>query len=123
MRIGALRWCVTILERRQEPSGDHAGIDEIYARRQSVRADVQPIGALTFWGAQQTETPVTHRITIRWLDGLDNRQAILRETSRLDGTVRTELFRVRRVAEVGGRKRFLSLECELERIVDVQPED
>ena len=33
-----------------------------------------------------------------------------------DGTNRTELYRVRRVKEIAGRKRFIELEVELERV-------
>jgi len=114
--IGRLRWRVTIATRAQAPAPD-GGIAETYTRLQTVRADVQPIGALTFWGAQQTDTPVTHRIALRWLDGIDNTQAILRDTIRADQSVRTEVFRIRRVQELNGRKRFLAIEAELERVI------
>jgi hypothetical protein len=41
----------------------------------------------------------------------------MRTTKRAsDDTFRTELFRVRRHKEVAGRKRFVELECELERV-------
>ncbi len=124
--IGRLRWLVTIARRDQAPSIEDAGVTETLVPVATARADIQPIGALTFWSAQQTDTPVTHRITMRWLDYIDNRHVILRQTGPIvqqtspatdpyrQSSTRTEVFRVRRVKEVAGRKRFIEVEAELE---------
>jgi hypothetical protein len=59
---------------------------------------------------------VTHLITISWRDYPATVDVIARSTIRPDdGSQRTELFRVRRTKELAGRKRFLQMECELER--------
>ena len=79
-----------------------------------VHADIQPIGAQTFYLGMQTDRPITHRIRIRWRDNIDQVHAVIRWTQRTDSTTRMEVFRVRRVAELLGRKRFLSLECQQE---------
>ncbi|HSS23995.1 MAG TPA: hypothetical protein VLL82_06245, partial [Mycobacterium sp.] len=56
-------------------------------------------------------------IRTRWLDYIENTFVIMRSTMRpTDGTLRTELFRVRRVKEIAGRKRFCEFEVELERV-------
>lgn len=113
--IGTLRWQVRIFQRPQAPQPGGTGITETLVPIAIVHADVQPIGALTFYAAQQTDGPVTHRITMRWQDyTIDNTYMIQRQTQRQDGTIRTETFRIRRIAELGGRKRFVAFDCELE---------
>ncbi len=114
IRIGTLRWCVVIATREQAADPNSAGILETIAMTQTVRADVQPIGALTFYAAEQVETPVTHRIVIRWLDWVDATHVIFRTTKRPDGSLMIERFRVRRVMSIDGRQRFLRMDCELE---------
>jgi head-tail adaptor len=111
--IGSLRWPVTIAQRNQSPS-PLGGITETLVNIMSVRAAVEPVGALTFYSGVQVDTPITHRITIRWLDWLTTTHVILRNTNRPDGSVRAEVFRVHRVLEIDGRKRFCLLECEAE---------
>ena len=115
VEIGSLRWPVVIATRQQAADPDSAGILETIADTQTVRADVQPIGPMTFYAAEQIDTPVTHKIVIRWLDWIDTTCVIFRATQRLDGSVRHERFRIRRVMEIDGRKRFLRLDCELEK--------
>ncbi|NPD67295.1 hypothetical protein HN018_06870 [Lichenicola cladoniae] len=118
VEIGRLRWRVLLATREQYAQmNGGAGIDEVLEDLQPVQADVQPVGAMTFWGlaGEQVDGPITHRIFIRWVDYLDNKQVVIRRSKRRDGTARTELFRVRRVREITGRKRFVILEVELEK--------
>ena len=114
-RIGQLRWPVTIARRAQDADPDSTGIVESWRDVLDVRADIQPIDAMTFYAGTQVDTPTTHRVIIRFLDWLDTTHAIIRRTYRPDNTVREELFRIRRVRELEGRKRFCELECEQER--------
>ena len=114
VRVGALRWPVVIANREQAADPDSAGILERLSREQSIRADVQPAGPMTFYAAEQVDAPVTHRITTRWLDWVDTACVIMRATRRPDRTVMVERFRVRRVMPIDGRQRFLRMDCELE---------
>ena len=114
VRIGSLRWPVAIATRVQSADPDSAGILELLAKTQRLRADVQPIGTMAFYAAEQVDTPVTHRIVIRWLDWVDNSCVVLRETKRPDRSTMIERFRVRRVMSIDGRQRFLRMDCELE---------
>ena len=109
-----MRWRVVIATREQFPDPNSPGLIEDIDKLQSVRADVQPIGALTFYAAEQVETPVTHRIIIRWLDWIDTTHVIFRMTKRPDRSSMIERFRVRRVLSIDGRQRFLRMDCELE---------
>ena len=117
VRIGALRWRVEIATREQAADPDSPGFRETIAKMQTVRADVQPIGTMTFYAAEQVNTPVTHRIIIRWLDWVDTTHVIFRTTKRPDESEMVERFRVRRVMPIDGRQRFLWLDCELEKRV------
>jgi hypothetical protein len=46
---------------------------------------------------------------------LDTTHVIIRVMRLPDGTVRKEIFRIRRVKETGGPQRFVELDCELEK--------
>ena len=89
---------MTIAQRTQAPTGSNT-IAEQYESLIVVRASVVPIGAATFVGAEQTDSPITHRIIIRWLDWLDMQNVVLRDTLRRDNTTRTEVYRIRKIAE------------------------
>ena len=115
VRIGSLRWRVVIATREQVADPDGTGLLENLAKMQTVRADVQPIGTMTFYAAEQVNTPVTHRIIIRWLDWVDTTHVIIRVTKRPDQSDMIERFRVRRSMAIDGRQRFLRLDCELEK--------
>ena len=58
--IGRLRWPVYIATRAQLAQVDDTGIDELLCDMQLVKADIQPVGALTFWGqaGEQIDGPV-----------------------------------------------------------------
>jgi len=135
--VGSLRWLVTLYRRDQAPADDLA-LTENLVPLATVHADIQPTYASTFYQSTQVDTPVTHMICIRWQDYLATIDVVVR-TTRLPGsgggggdfsgdfggdfagggtgtggTMRTEIFRVRRTKEIAGRKRFLQMECELE---------
>lgn len=114
VKIGNLRWPVTLVLRQQANDPAGTGIVETQVNPTVYHADIQAVGALTFYAAEQTDRPVTHRIIMRWTDYLDWTHAIQRQTTRRDNTVRTETFRVRRIKELEGRKRFVVIEAELE---------
>lgn len=118
--IAALRWQVTLYRRDQTP-GTNSGIDENLVPLATVRADIQPTYPSTFYASAQVDTPVTHLIRLRWADYVENTHVIMRTTRRpSDETYRTELYRVRRIKEVGGRKRFCEIEAELEQVGTTQ---
>jgi head-tail adaptor len=111
--LGSLRWRVTLYRRDQAPADDLA-LQESLVPIATVHAAIEPTYASTFYASTQVDTPVTHMITIRWADYPATIDVVIRSTDRPGGGQRSELFRVRRTKEVGGRKRFLQMECELE---------
>ena len=115
-RIGALRWTVTLARRNQPAQPTGTGIDEPWINLRRVHCCIEYLRPVTFYGALTADVPITHMISMRWTDWLDNTQAILRTTLLRDGiTWRTEIYRVRRYMEVSGRKRFVDVEAQLER--------
>ena len=113
--IGSLRWLVTLYRRDQAP-GPNSAISENLVPIATVHADIQPTYPGTFYNSAAIDTPVSHLIRMRWVDYVETTNVVMRTTSRpTDATQRTELYRVRRVKELAGRKRFCELECELER--------
>lgn len=112
--IASLRWLVQLYRRVQAPAGG-GGLSESLELIASIHGDVQPSWASTFNDSKAIDEPISHVICTRWVDYIENTSVVMRSTWRpTDGTCRTELFRVRRVKEVGGRKRFSAIECELE---------
>jgi head-tail adaptor len=112
--VGSLRWLVTLYRRDQAPADDMA-LTENLVPIATVHADIQPTYASTFYQSTQVDTPITHMVNIRWHDYPSTIDVVVRTTIRPGGAgLRTELFRVRRTKEVGGRKRFIQMECEIE---------
>ena len=109
--LGTLRWVVTLYRRDQAPADDMALIENLVPLA-TVHADIQPTYASTFYASTQVDTPITHMINVRWFDYPSTIEVVARTTQR--PTPRTELYRVRRTKEIGGRKRFIQMECELE---------
>jgi hypothetical protein len=117
IRVGQLRWPVRLVQRQQAAqAAPSTGITETVANPTIRHADIQPLGAMTFYGALNADPdkPVTHRIIMRWTDYIDYTNAIERVTSRPNGSQRVEVYRVRRMYEIEGRKRFCCFECQLE---------
>jgi len=111
--IGSLHWLVTLARRDQAPD-DNVAIEETFVPLAVVHADIQPAGTQTWVQSTQIDGPVTHFINLRWQNIPSNADVVLRSTTLRDGTQRTELYRIRRVKELQGRKRFIQLECEQE---------
>jgi hypothetical protein len=116
--IGSLRWQVSLYTRPMDADPNSPGMTEDLVRvGPDVHADIQPTYPSTFYGSMQIERPITHLVRLRWLDYLDNVHVVFRTTVRpTDGTFRTECYRVRRCKELAGRKRFLEMEVELEKV-------
>jgi head-tail adaptor len=113
--IGQLRHPVTIAERNQAAAAG-GGISETLTNLASVWAQIEPVGALTFYSGVQVDTPITHRVRLRWMDWIDTTHVLIRELRRPDGTIRTETYRIRRVKEDStAGLRWSDLECELEK--------
>lgn len=116
--IGTLRWPVIIAQRGQAPDPNSTGIIETFNDVLEVHADIQPIGGVTYYAGMQVDVTITHTVTIRFIDWLDTTHVVFRRRTRPDGSVREEMYRIRRIREIEGRLRFMDLDCELEKRAD-----
>lgn len=117
--ISDLKWWVTIAQRGQAPDPNSTGIIETFRDVVEVHANIQPVpDGAAFYAGMQVDMNVTDIVTIRFIDWLDTTHVVFRRDVRPDGSVREEMFRIRRVREIEGRKRFLALSCELEKRAD-----
>ena len=93
---------------------DGVTLKEVYEPIATVWSKLEPVGALTYWfGQQQLETGVTHRITIR------RTSAIRPET--LTGRVCIEIegvrYQILRTSDLEGAKRFTVIDvCRVEEV-------
>ena len=113
--IGTLRWLVRLYRRNQIPA-DNQAIFESLTLLAVTHADIRGASSATYWGSVQVDRPTTNTVYMRWTDTLPNTTVIIRNSRQpTDGVIVSELYRVRRFTELGGRKRFVAVECELER--------
>lgn len=113
--IGELRWKVDIFGREQVAALQSMGITETLKPVATTMAKIEASRPGTFYGSAQVDAPVTHMVWMRWRSGLDNRFVIVRDTMGPDEKFIREIFRIRRELPLGGRKRFIMFETELER--------
>lgn len=113
LEIGDRRWLVT-LARRTESNDIGPGLVSDYEYIADVWADIQPIGALTYYESIQTDVPITHRIFIRWRPDMRLFDCVIRKTTDPFGNSLREIFMIKRSNDWKGRKRFLQIEARLE---------
>lgn len=112
--IGNFRWPVLFARRDQVPDVASSGVVEPLLDVALIYAAIEAARPVTYYAAAQVDTPFTHMIWVRWMDSIDTSFIVVRDLRRLDGTLRRETFRIRRMIEVNGRQRFLRIEAELE---------
>lgn len=101
-KIGELDRRVLLRERRDYPYRD-AEIESEFSEQRSRWAKIEPVGAAVYSGSVQIDDKVTHRVFLRYLDGV---------TSDYEVVYRGQVFRVKRVGDVNGVRRFSVLEVE-----------
>lgn len=117
IRIGQLRFPITIYHRSEAPDPGGSGMIETLINPISTVADIVPTGPIMFYGSIQADfdKPVTHKIFTRWIPLIDSTYLITRTLMTPDGRKRVEYFRVWRIMEIEGRHRFLQYDAQLER--------
>lgn len=88
---------------------ERLGFMKATAREDEVWGKLEPVGATIYWGAKQVDSGVTHRITVRRIEGRTRPQDFA-------GVVELEVdgirYRVQRAADLGGLNRFTVLDVE-----------
>lgn len=94
---------------------DGSGLRETYTTIATVWARLEPVGALTYWfGKQQLDTAVTHRITIRRTGKLRPETLTGRMCVVIDGS----RYNILRSSDLEGERRFTVLDVCLEENLD-----
>lgn len=101
MRIGDLRDRVTIQNFIRTPD-EYGGYTETWQDIATVWANIKPLRGREFFQAQQIQSEVTHKITIRYTD-------IVKPTSRIKYNNR--IFEIKSIIDVDNRHRFLEIMC------------
>jgi SPP1 family predicted phage head-tail adaptor len=101
-RIGALREPIEVLRKEQVPDGG-TGIVETRTLLLRAFAQVEQVSGATYRGAAQTVEPATHRFTIRHPQIAIGTEAYLRWRGRD--------YRIRKVRDLDGSRRFLEIEA------------
>lgn len=120
---GKLRSPAMLCNQQQVDDPNGPGQIITYVDRQRIYCGVEADMAAYLNGQQVEIGAVTHRVTMRWRDlmVLNQFAFVIRERVRTDGTLYTEIFKIHRVQEVGGRERFVELAVELVKHVDTCP--
>lgn len=92
-----------LLRKRSDFPIDDAGIDSAFSDQKPRWAKITPIGTAVYTAGVQTDSKVTHQITLRYLPGLDDSYEVVRGAT---------VYRIRRLTAMNGGTRFTVLEAE-----------
>ncbi|AMW34287.1 phage head closure protein [Haematospirillum jordaniae] len=96
-RIALLSW--------QDCPDQETGLLALYRTEAEIWARVEPVGGAVYLGSQQIGQTITHRITMRWREGI-TAEHVIRHRGRC--------FRIRRITDLNGWRRFSVLDVEEE---------
>ncbi|RFB73826.1 MULTISPECIES: phage head closure protein [unclassified Herbaspirillum] len=100
--IGELNRRVELRERVDQAVAD-SDVEATFPQQRFRWAKIEPVGSAVYAASVQIDKKVTHRITVRYLDGI---------TDAFEIVYRTQVFAVKRVSDLNGARRFTVLEVE-----------
>lgn len=100
--VGSLREPVTI-EKRQTTEDEMGGRTTSWIKFMDVWANVEPLRASQNWFAQHLEHRLTHKVIVRFLNGV---------TSDMRVKFGERVLQIRAIRDLEERNRFLELICE-----------
>lgn len=107
-KIGELNRRVTISVLSHVPDTT-VGFSPKVESEVTVWGRMEVVGAGIYFGTKQIESTVTHRVTVRRIDGKTRPQDLTTaSTLTIDGIS----YLIRRVADLGGQTRFTVIDCE-----------
>lgn len=101
-RVGQLKHLVTVMLRHDVPDA-FTSLDAQYTAPRDVWAALLPVSGATWVGSRQIDSQITHRIVVRFLDGI---------TSDHEITYGARRFRIRRISDWEERGRWTLMDCE-----------
>ncbi|AWY39423.1 head-tail adaptor protein [Pseudomonas putida] len=91
------------LRLRTDVPAPNQGLDSLFTEEKKRWAKIEPVGTAVYAHGVQTDVRITHRVTFYFLKGMSEAHEVV-----LGSTV----YRVRRVADMNGKRRFTLLEVE-----------
>ena len=101
MKIANLRERITIQSLSRTADGQ-CGFTESWSDFAEVWAEIKPASAMERIFGQRVESNVTHKITIRWLDGVISEMRI---------NYQGRLFQIHGVRRIDEQRWFMILDC------------
>lgn len=99
---GELDRRITVRLRSDTPASD-LGLDSIFTDQKQRWAKIEPVGTAVYATGVQTEDRLTHRVILYYLKGMSDAHEVVHGGS---------IYRVKRVADMNGSRRFTVLEVE-----------
>ena len=107
-QIGELKWRVKLRVLESVPDR-HGGFSKKTLVKDEMWGKLETVGAGIYFGTKQVDSTVTHRVYVRRYDGRTRPQDLAGVVEcEIDG----QIYRVRRIADAGGERRFTVLDCE-----------
>lgn len=111
---GELNVCLKFC--RWESVQNGVKLKEVYTEMFRVWGKIEPVKPLTFWfGQQNLETGVTHRITVRRIPGKTSPEDL---TGRIAIYAQGFRYKILHASDWKGSRRFTLIECAEEEIED-----
>ena len=99
---GELDRRITLRLRSDIPAPDQ-GLDSLFTEEKKRWAKIEPVGTAVYANGVQTDVKITHRVTFYYLKSMSESHEVVH-----GGTI----YRVRRVADMNGKRRYTLLEVE-----------
>lgn len=99
---GELDRRITLRLRSDTPAPDQ-GLDSLFTDQKRRWAKIEPVGTAVYANGVQTEVKITHRVIFYYLKGMSDSHEVVHGGS---------IYRVKRVADMNGARRFTILEVE-----------
>lgn len=99
---GELDRRITLRLRSDTPAPD-LGLDSLFTDQKRRWAKIEPVGTAVYANGIQTDVKITHRVILYYLKGMSDAHEVVHGGS---------IYRVKRVADMNGTRRFTLLEVE-----------
>ncbi|MDR6580053.1 head-tail adaptor protein [Pseudomonas extremaustralis] len=99
---GELDRRILVRLRSDIPAGG-LGLDSVFTDQKMRWAKIEPVGTAVYANGVQTDAKITHRVTFYFLKGMSESHEVVHGAT---------IYRVRRVADMNGNRRFTLLEVE-----------
>jgi SPP1 family predicted phage head-tail adaptor len=101
MNIGRMRHRVILQSKTSTQDGTGAPIDT-WATEKTIWVDISPLNSREYWAAQQVQSDVTHKVSMRYYSGIQPHWRV---------KYGTRVFDITSVINVGERNEYHILLC------------